>query len=96
MFSTEDYTWTTLGWGWVLMGSFVATVLGLCGVVYFTYPDRPAVERTFPGGLEEELGGKGAVRVSSSGLPPYQTIANRCTGTKAGRRDRDREEEVGD
>ena len=46
------------------MGTFIATVLGLCGVVYLTYPDQPAVPRTFPGGLEEELGGKGAVRVS--------------------------------
>lgn len=65
MFSTEDYTWTSAEWGFVLMGTFIATVLGLCGVVYLTYPDQPAVARTFPGGLEEELGGKGAVRVSN-------------------------------
>lgn len=64
MFSTEDYTWTSPEWGWVLMGTFVATLLGLCGAVYLTYPDKPALPRTFPGGLEEELGGKGTVRVS--------------------------------
>jgi len=63
-FATEDYTWTTAGWGWVLMGSFVATFLGVLGVVYVTYPDKPAVPRTFPDGLEQELGGKGTVRVS--------------------------------
>ena len=65
-FATEDYTWTTKGWGWVLMGSFVATFLGVLGVVYVTYPDKPAVPRTFPDGLEQELGGKGTVRVSST------------------------------
>ena len=64
-FATEDYTWTTAGWGWVLMGCFVATTLSLLGVVYVTYPDKPAVPRTFPDGLEQELGGKGSVRVSS-------------------------------
>lgn len=65
-FATEDYTWTTAGWGWVLMGSFVATFLGVLGVVYVTYPDKPAVPRTFPDGLEQELGGKGTMRVSSA------------------------------
>ncbi len=27
------------------------------------YPDRPSVPRTFPGGLDRELGGEGAVWV---------------------------------
>ncbi len=45
------------------MGCFITTVLGLCGVVSMYYPDRPSVPRTFPGGLDKELGGEGAVWV---------------------------------
>jgi NADH dehydrogenase (ubiquinone) 1 beta subcomplex subunit 8 len=45
------------------MGCFIATTLGLCGVVSMYYPDRPSVPRTFPGGLDRELGGEGAVWV---------------------------------
>jgi hypothetical protein len=84
MFSTEDYTWTSAEWGWVLMGTFVATFLGLCGVVYLTYPDRPAVPRTFPGGLEEELGGRGAVRVSCLQYPYFLTCSNVTQALKPG------------
>jgi NADH dehydrogenase (ubiquinone) 1 beta subcomplex subunit 8 len=40
------------------------TFLGFCGVISLTYPDKPSVPRTFPDGLEKELGGAGAVRVS--------------------------------
>ena len=43
------------------MGCFMATVGALVGVVSVYYPDKPAVERTFPGGLEVELGGPGAL-----------------------------------
>lgn len=46
------------------MGAFIGAVLGLCGLVSLSYPDRPAVERTFEGGLDRELGGQGAVLVS--------------------------------
>jgi NADH dehydrogenase (ubiquinone) 1 beta subcomplex subunit 8 len=48
----------------VLLGTFVASVLGLCGAVSLVYPDRISMPRTFEGGLEAELGGPGAVRVS--------------------------------
>ena len=34
------------------------------GVVRQYYPDKPAIPRTFPGGLDRELGGPGAVPVS--------------------------------
>jgi hypothetical protein len=34
------------------------------GVVRQFYPDKPGVPRTFPGGLDRELGGPGAVPVS--------------------------------
>lgn len=63
VFSTEPYTHFTAGWGWVLMGSFVASVLGLCVVVGQLYPDTPTVPRRFPNGLEKELGGPGALLV---------------------------------
>ena len=64
IFATEDYTWTSAGWGAVLMGTFVATFLGVCTVVYYTYPDTPAVPRRFPGGLDRELGGSTTLLVS--------------------------------
>lgn len=35
-------------------------------VVSTYYPDRPSVPRTFPGGLEAELGGPNAVRARKS------------------------------
>ena len=48
----------------VLFGCFVATFMGLLGVVYVTYPDKPSVERGLPGGLDRELGGEGCLLVS--------------------------------
>lgn len=63
VFSTEPYRHFSSGWGAVLLGTFVASVFTLCGVVSVYYPDKPSVPRTFPGGLEKELGGPGAVRV---------------------------------
>ena len=47
-----------------MFGSFIAAVLGLCGVTYTLYPDKPSAPRTFPDGLEAEYGGPGAVIVS--------------------------------
>lgn len=64
MFTTEPYTWTTPGHGIKLQGAFVVALVGLLSVVYATYPGKPSVPRTFPGGLEKELGGPGAVVVS--------------------------------
>lgn len=66
MFTTEEYTHVTSGKALIQIGVFATAVLGLCGAVYITYPDRPSAPRTFDGGLEAELGGPGAVRVSSS------------------------------
>ncbi|KAL9069214.1 MAG: hypothetical protein Q9157_006232 [Trypethelium eluteriae] len=57
VFSTEDYSHFTPAWGAVLFGTFVGSVLVLLGVVYQFYPDKPTTPRTFPGGLERELGG---------------------------------------
>ena len=64
MFSPEAYTHFSPGWGMVLMGTFIASVCGLMGIVYQYYPDKPSVPRTFPGGLVNELGGPGALPVS--------------------------------
>merc|ERR1712224_474147 len=67
MFSPYDYTWTTPGPGLIMMGTFVATFLGVCGVVYMNYPDKVAYPREFEAGLERELGGPGAVRARKAG-----------------------------
>ncbi|EON67091.1 NADH dehydrogenase (ubiquinone) 1 beta subcomplex 8 [Coniosporium apollinis CBS 100218] len=64
MFSTEQDRHFTPGWGAVLLGTFVASVLGLCAIVLPYYPDKPAVPRAFPGGLDRELGGGNALLVS--------------------------------
>ena len=63
MFSPEEYTHFTPAKSFFLIGCFCAAIGALSFVVYLTYPDRPAVPREFPGGLEEELGGQYAVRV---------------------------------
>jgi NADH dehydrogenase (ubiquinone) 1 beta subcomplex subunit 8 len=64
MFSPEEYTHTKPGKGLFQIGCFVAVVFGLCGIVAMTYPDKPSAPREFEGGLERELGGPNAVRVS--------------------------------
>jgi NADH dehydrogenase (ubiquinone) 1 beta subcomplex subunit 8 len=64
MFSPYEYTWTTPGPAFLMIGSFVAVFMTVVGAVYITYPDRKAYPREFEDGLERELGGSGAVRVS--------------------------------
>ena len=66
IFSTEPYTHFKPGHGAVLLGTFIASVFVLMGLVRQYYPDTPAVPRTFPGGLDRELGGAGAVPVSQA------------------------------
>ena len=62
-FSLEEYNvFTTAGAAQGMM-FYIASILGLCGIVYTFYPDKPAVPRTFPGGLDVELGGEGALLV---------------------------------
>ena len=48
----------------MLMGTFVASVLGLMAVTRVYYPDKISVPKTYPDGLEKELGGPLAVPVS--------------------------------
>jgi NADH dehydrogenase (ubiquinone) 1 beta subcomplex subunit 8 len=62
--SLHDYNHFTPGWGGVLFGTFVVTVVGLCVAVNQVYPDKVSAPKTYPDGLEAELGGKGAVLVS--------------------------------
>ena len=64
IFSPEEYTYTTPGKAFFQLGCFAAAVFGLCGIVSVYYPDKPSVPKTYPGGLEAELGGPGAVSVS--------------------------------
>jgi len=66
VFALHDYNHFTPGWGAVLFGTFVASVLGLCGVVSMVYPDKISVPKTYPDGLEVELGGKRALMVSTA------------------------------
>ena len=60
----HDYNHFTPQWGFVLMGTFIASVFGLCAAVKSVYPDKISAPKTYPDGLEAELGGKGAVLVS--------------------------------
>ena len=64
VFSPERHTHVSPGKGLFHIGCFVAVFLSFCGVVSLYYPDKPSIPRTFPDGLEKELGGAGAVSVS--------------------------------
>ncbi|KAI4207074.1 MAG: hypothetical protein LQ346_000792 [Caloplaca aetnensis] len=77
MMSPHEYTHFTAQKGFVLLGCFIGTVLGLCGVVSLYYPDRPAVERTFEDGLDRELGGKGALLAQVHEEPIVEENSNR-------------------
>ncbi|KAF2470929.1 uncharacterized protein BDR25DRAFT_261189 [Lindgomyces ingoldianus] len=73
IFSTYEYTHFTAGWGGVLLGTFVAAVVGLAGAVSLVYPDKISVPKTYEGGLEAELGGPRAVRAAKEGDEPFST-----------------------
>ena len=68
MFSPYEYTWISAGKGLFQIGVFVAVFLSVCLGVKLTYPDRPSYPREFDGGLERELGGKGAIRASQTSV----------------------------
>jgi len=46
------------------------------GAVYVTIPGKPSVPRTFPGGLEQELGGPGTVGAVPDGTD-FNTASER-------------------
>lgn len=64
IFSPEEYTHQKVGTAGFQFGLFILSVLGLCTVVGMMYPDKQSAPREFEGGLERELGGPTAVRVS--------------------------------
>jgi hypothetical protein len=64
MFTPYEYTWVSPGKGAAQVGAFILTFLGVCWIIRQVYPDKPSYPREFEGGLERELGGKGATRVS--------------------------------
>lgn len=65
MFTPYEYTWVSPAKGAFQCAVFIAAFLALCYSVRAVYPDRKSYPREFPDGLEKELGGAGAVRVSS-------------------------------
>ncbi|KAH6623695.1 hypothetical protein F5144DRAFT_584020 [Chaetomium tenue] len=77
MFSTWEYTWVSPGKGLFQIGVFVAAFLTVCYGVKLTYADRKSYPREFEGGLEKELGGAGAMRVSRAVRGLRGRIANR-------------------
>lgn len=66
MFSPYEYTWVTPGKGLAQIGCFIVAFLTVCYGVKLTYPDKVSYPREFEGGLLEELGGSGAIRVSGA------------------------------
>ena len=73
MFTPYEYTWVSPAKGLAQFGAFVVAFVGLCYTVRAFYPDKKSYPREFEGGLERELGGAGAVRVSVSTV----TVSNR-------------------
>ncbi|KAK0648947.1 hypothetical protein B0T16DRAFT_124027 [Cercophora newfieldiana] len=65
MFSPYEYTWTTTGKGLAQVSAFIVTFFGVLYAVKLSYPDKRSYPREFEGGLEKELGGAGAPRVST-------------------------------
>ncbi len=65
MFTPYEYTWITPGKGLLQIGLVVAAFLSVIGLVKLNMPEYPVYPREFEGGLERELGGPGAVRVSN-------------------------------
>ncbi|KAF3492217.1 NADH:ubiquinone oxidoreductase 20.1kD subunit [Arthroderma uncinatum] len=60
-FSAEEYTHFKAPKAFFLLGCSVVSVFAFSGVVSLFYPDKPSAPRTFPDGLEAELGGPNAV-----------------------------------
>lgn len=64
MFSLEEYTVMSGRMGMAMWAFFLSCVGGVGFAVYTTYPDRPSAPKVYEGGLDAELGGSGAARVS--------------------------------
>lgn len=57
-----------------MIGTFIAAFSTVVGAVYYTYPDTVSYPREFENGLEKELGGAGAVRVSPIAMSIFTKI----------------------
>jgi len=64
IFSLEEYRVMSGTQGLIMWTFFLSCVGALSFAVYSTYPDKPSAPKTYEGGLEAELGGSGALRVS--------------------------------
>lgn len=80
MLTTHDYNHVSPARGFLWFGTFWLVFAAGIGVVYRYYPDKPYVERTFPGGLDKELGGKNALVVSRISAV-LVSEADPCVGT---------------
>ncbi|KAJ9620412.1 uncharacterized protein PV06_03015 [Exophiala oligosperma] len=69
IFALEDYTHMTTGQGLLLWGGFISCILGITYLVTVNYPGKPSAPTEYPGGLDQELGGAGAVRAHKAGDP---------------------------
>ncbi|EXJ79574.1 NADH dehydrogenase (ubiquinone) 1 beta subcomplex 8 [Capronia epimyces CBS 606.96] len=67
MFALEDYNHMTPSRGLLLWAGFISAILGLSYAVSVTYPGKPSTPKEYPGGLDRELGGSGAVRAFQQG-----------------------------
>jgi len=67
IFALEDYTHMTPARGMLMWACFISAVLGLSYAVSLSYPGKPATPNEYPGGLDKELGGAGAVRAFQAG-----------------------------
>ncbi|EHY54771.1 hypothetical protein HRR83_004100 [Exophiala dermatitidis] len=67
MFALEDYNHMTPARGLLLWAGFISVILGLSYAVTVTYPGKPSAPKEYPGGLDRELGGPGAVRAFQTG-----------------------------
>lgn len=56
--------------GALMWAGFITAILTVSFAVSVTYPGKPSVPTEYPGGLDEELGGRGTPRVSSLGIFP--------------------------
>ena len=66
-FALEDYTHMTPSKALVMWGGFIGIVMALYFGTSLVMPDRPSAPREYEGGLDRELGGKGALRARMQG-----------------------------
>ncbi|GBF63866.1 hypothetical protein TMEN_6528 [Trichophyton mentagrophytes] len=75
-FSPEEYNHFKAPKAFFLLGCSIASVFAFSGIVSLFYPDKPSAPRTFPDGLETELGGPNAVSVSVMANSRIQTVTS--------------------